>query len=170
MWLHGHGFTEIDRREVIRQHLSPVSILVPDPLSNEIRQRISKMVLSLQGKGPLHQGVCAGRSRPHGHGNRLRLVCLLPIGINVDSRKYRAQSGQSREIEFRVGDDVGCHGSSGCQPFLNEVVELPSEEVERDTEFPIRIQEDDVVKVFVAVEVNTAVALNKMDCCAFALK
>jgi hypothetical protein len=35
--------------------------------------------------------------------------------------------------------------------------------VERDAEFPIGIQEDDVIKVFVAVEANTAIALNKMD-------
>src|SRR5262249_22286753 len=134
-----------------------------DALAHERRQWIAEMELLLQGRGPLQQTVTRWPCRGLRHNDRLRAAGVGVVGINVDRRKHGTQGGQGREVKLRAPGDVGRNDASRREMVFDERVKLPRQQVERNAELAKRIQQDDVVAILMAIEINAPVALDQAE-------
>ena len=102
-----HRLIKIDRREIIAHHFAALCTLVRGSLAHEIRQRISEMMLLLQGNRALHHSVCARPRRRRGNNNRLRIVCIVPFRIDIDCGTLLEETRVIPIIFTYVFDPVG---------------------------------------------------------------
>src|SRR5262249_35310941 len=136
---------------------------VGDALAHERRQRIAEVEFLLQRSRPLRQTVARRPCRGLRHDDRLCAASVGVVGINVDCWKYSTQRRQGREIELRAPGDIGCNNASGREVVFDKRIKLARQQVERYAELAKRIQENDVVAILMAIEVNAPVALDQVD-------
>src|ERR1051326_3459057 len=81
---------DLDWGAIVGQALAALGVLVGDPSGDEVAGWIAEMILRLQGGGAPREIVRARPRSQRRDRDRLRLLRILPIGVDIDGRKHRA--------------------------------------------------------------------------------